>query len=59
VRAFLSRAIPDANGDLFVTRHKRSGDHATTHLPPGSKGTRGDPDCDDDAEPELDDRGAA
>ena len=43
VRIFLRNAIEDANGDLYVVRKKRKGEHATSHLPPGSKGTRGDP----------------
>ncbi|QSR29128.1 hypothetical protein CFI00_01155 [Nocardioides sp. S5] len=59
VRAFLSRAIEDANGDLYVTRYKRKDDHAPTHLPPGTKGTRGDPAYDENVETALDDQGAA
>lgn len=46
VRIFLRNAKPDTNGDLYVPRRKRKGEHATTHLPPGSKGTRGDPEYD-------------
>jgi hypothetical protein len=58
VRTFLSRAVEDANGDLYVLRNKRKGDHAPTHLPPGTKGTRGDPDYDENVETALDE-GAA
>ncbi len=45
VRVFLeeSKDQKDANNDLYVIRHKRFGSHATTHLPPGTKGARGDP----------------
>ncbi|GAA1150797.1 hypothetical protein [Nocardioides aquiterrae] len=46
VRVFLRNAIPDSNGDLYVPRRERKGEHATSHLPPGTKGTRGDPDYD-------------
>lgn len=49
VRSFLFNALTDENGDLYVPRRKRKGEHARTHLPPGTKGTRGDPDY--DAEP--------
>ena len=58
VRAFLSRAVEDTNGDLYVTRYKRKDDHAPTHLPPGTKGTRGDPAYDENVETALDE-GAA
>lgn len=55
VRTFLRNARHDENGHLYVPRKKRTGEHATSHLPPGTKGTRGDPDYD-----ELDaDQGAA
>lgn len=43
VRVFLRNAIIDDNGDRYVPRRPRKGEHATTHLPPGSVGTRGDP----------------
>lgn len=46
VRVFLRTALTDENGDLYVPRRKRKGEHATTHLPPGTPGTRGDPDFD-------------
>lgn len=59
VRAFLKRAVEDTNGDLYVTRNKRTGDHAPTHLPPGTKGTRGDPDYDENVETARDEAGAA
>ena len=35
-----ANAEPDANGDLYVPRKQRNGEHATSHLPPGTKGTR-------------------
>jgi hypothetical protein len=41
-----SKDQKDANGNRFVKRHKRVGEHATTHLPPGTKGARGDPEYD-------------
>lgn len=47
VRVFLKNAKTDDNGDLYVTRKERTGDHATSHLPPGTHGTRGDPDHDE------------
>lgn len=47
VRIFLRHAVEDANGDLYVPRKRRKGEHATSHLPPGTKGTRGDPEFDD------------
>ena len=47
VRTFLRNARNDENGDLYVPRKKRTGEHATSHLPPGTKGTRGDPDYDE------------
>ncbi|MCK5927959.1 MAG: hypothetical protein KAG80_07170 [Nocardioides sp.] len=59
VRTFLSRATEDTNGDLYVARNPRTGDHATTHLPPGTKGTRGDPAYDENVETALDTQGAA
>jgi hypothetical protein len=59
VGTFLSRAVEDANGDRYVTRNRRTGDHATTHLPPGTKGTRGDPDYDESVETACDGEGAA
>jgi hypothetical protein len=46
VRVFLRDARRDSNGDLYVPRRKRKGEHATSHLPPGTHGTRGDPDYD-------------
>lgn len=46
VRAFLRDASTDENGDLYVIRRTRKGEHAATHLPPGTQGTRGDPDLD-------------
>jgi hypothetical protein len=46
VRRFLDDALEDDNGDLYILRRRRKGDHAPTHLPPGTKGTRGDPDYD-------------
>ncbi len=58
VRSFIERAVEDANGDLYVTRNKRTDDHAPTHLPPGTKGTRGDPAYDENVETALDE-GAA
>lgn len=54
VRAFLARAKADENGDLYVERRERTGDHATSHLPPGTAESRGDPDP-----PESDTDGAA
>lgn len=36
IQRFLDHARPDENGDLYVPRVKRTGDHATTHNPPGS-----------------------
>lgn len=59
VRSFIHRAVEDANGDLYVPRNKRTDDHAPTHLPPGTKGTRGDPDYDENVETARDDQGAA
>lgn len=59
VRSFLAKAIPDANGDLYVTRYTRKDDHAPTHMPPGTKGTRGDPDYDENVETARDEQGAA
>lgn len=47
VRVFLRNARTDENGDLYVVRRPRKGEHATTHLPPGGPGTRGDPDYDE------------
>lgn len=44
IRVFLSNALTDGNGDLYVPRRVRSGDHTKTHLPPGTTGSRGDPD---------------
>jgi hypothetical protein len=58
-RAFLNRAVEDASGDLYVTRNERAGDHARTHLPPGTKGTRGDPAYDENVETARDEQGAA
>ena len=46
VRVFLRNALRDSNDDLYVPRRKRKDEHATSHLPPGTKGTRGDPDYD-------------
>jgi hypothetical protein len=46
IRTFLRNAKVDENGDLYVTRRKRTGEHATSHLPPGTPGTRGDPEYD-------------
>ncbi|MFC6285526.1 hypothetical protein ACFP3Q_06300 [Nocardioides sp. GCM10027113] len=46
VRVFLRNALRDSNDDLYVPRRRRKGEHATSHLPPGTKGTRGDPDYD-------------
>lgn len=46
IRAFLKNARRDANGDYYVPRRKRKGEHATTNYPPGSPGVRGDPDYD-------------
>ena len=43
VRIFLRDALTDDNGDLHVPRRPRKGEHATTPLPPGTPGTRGDP----------------
>lgn len=50
VRIFLRNALTDSNGDLYVPRRQRKGEHATSHLPPGTKGTRGDPDYDESDE---------
>lgn len=36
IQRFLDNARPDENGDLYVPRVKRTGDHATSHNPPGS-----------------------
>ena len=47
VRVFLRNALHDNNDDLYVPRRKRKNDHATSHLPPGTQGTRGDPDYDE------------
>lgn len=47
VRTFLRCAAQDENGDLYVRRRPRKGEHATTHLPPGSPGSRGDPAVDE------------
>lgn len=58
VRSFLDRAVEDSNGDFYVPRNKRKDDHAPTHLPPGTKGTRGDPAYDENVETALDE-GAA
>lgn len=58
VRSFLAKAKTDDNGDLYVPRNKRNDDHAPTHLPPGTKGTRGDPDIDENVETARD-KGAA
>lgn len=56
IRRFLSNAIPDERGDLYIKRVTRTGDHATTHYPPGTPGARGDPltDHPELAEPEVD-----
>lgn len=59
IRAFLNRAVEDANGDHHVKRHMRTCDHACTHLPPGSNGTRGDPCYDENVETFSADQGAA
>lgn len=37
VRTFHRHALTDENGDLFVLRRERTGEHATTHLPPGTE----------------------
>jgi hypothetical protein len=50
VRVFLRNALTDSNGHLYVLRRKRKGEHATTHLPPGTKGTRGSPDDESDTD---------
>jgi hypothetical protein len=34
----------DQDGHWYLPRRKREGAHAPTHMPPGTKGTRGDPD---------------
>lgn len=39
----LKTAQVDENGDFYVVRRKRTGEHATTHLPPGHASGRGDP----------------
>jgi hypothetical protein len=58
VRVFLRNALRDTNGDLYVPRRKRKGEHATSHLPPGTKGTRGDPDYDESDTEEADEEAA-
>ena len=37
---------------------QRTGDHATTYLPPGTTGSRGDPAYDENVETARDDNGA-
>lgn len=59
VRNFLSKALTDRHGDLYVPRRERTGDHATTHLPPGSHDIRGDPETDDNDSEPTEDAGAA
>lgn len=58
VRVFLRNALTDENGDLYVPRRERKGEHVTSHLPPGSFGTRGDP-AYDDPDADSDAQGAA
>jgi hypothetical protein len=43
IRRFLANATLDENGDRYVKRVTRKGEHATTHYPPGIPGSRGDP----------------
>lgn len=49
IRTFLRNALSDDTGSLYVPRHKRTGEHATTLFPPGTLGTRGDPEYDEQA----------
>jgi hypothetical protein len=60
VRVFLRNALTDPDtGDRYVLRRTRKGEHATTHLPPGTKGTRGSPDDESDTDDADDTAGAA